>query len=121
MTAVFTPEQVHEILRLHRKGKPVHYITDRYGHLTTVRNIVLGQVYRDVMHRADRTCQCCVVGDRRERNMDVARPVVFAHGPTVDVVIECPPCGAQLSWPAGKVVRAHGALTCPKCDGRKKK
>lgn len=117
MTRAFSAEQAREIVRMHRKGSRSAAIAERFGHEEIVRSILRGQSYRDVLHRPDRTCQCCVVGDRQDRNMTAALAAVYDLGPTVLTKFECSLCGHHLHRAAGRVSRAHGTATCAKCNG----
>lgn len=116
----FNAEQAREIVHMHRRGARVETIAKRYGHPDAVRKIVRGESYRDVLHRADRTCQCCLVGDRQDRNITAALKAIRESGREAKRAFECVLCGAGITRAAGKVSRAHGTPGCIKCDGRKR-
>lgn len=114
MTAVrlFTDDQVKEIVALHKQGKAIVYIAERYGHRATVRKIVAGTAYRDVTHNERRrTCICpsCVNRARDEANFDAARAA------TIDV--PCSICGRGVTWKVSDVLAKHGEVACDECGG----
>lgn len=108
---VFTPDQAREIAALHAAKKGLSYIVARYGHLPTVRAIIAGKAYRDVLH-GNGACHCpsCLVNKRAEENHRRARAA------KLDAV--CAHCGKETKGAARLMMSRGHLVLCPACDGR---
>lgn len=110
---VFTNDQVNEIVALHKSGKALAYISDRYGHRPTVQKILAGTAYRDVTHADGPTCCCpsCVNRQRGDANFAVAQAAT--------VLVMCAMCPGVVERKVSVVLAKHGNVTCPECRGVK--
>lgn len=113
---VFTDDQVIEIVALHAIGKDTAYIVARYGHPSTVREILMGQSYLDVTHAKKGPCHCpsCRVRARCDANLDIADAAV------IDVAcVMCPTDPIMVTRRSTLVQQSHGQVLCDKHDQRR--
>lgn len=106
---VFTDEQVIEIVGLHKAGKTMTELGQRYGHRPVILQILLGQSYRDVTHHVG-ACDCpsCQYFAVCDSNLGIAEAAEF-------VVVQCALCPATPRRRTALVKRAHGHVLCDKC------
>ena len=113
-TRAFTIEQAIEIIDRNQAGETLGDLVAVFGRRKTVREILLGEIYRDLFHVECRACYCprCKYDRLCDSNYHIAEAAAW-------VTVRCALCPATGVRMAGAVLRTHGQALCDRCDTRR--